>query len=371
MPNRYKSYFIADLGNSYLKSKIVGKTKEVYAIPHAIEFKDGGSWQREAEAVKRGSRNADRKNTKVFEMNGRGAIVGKRAFRANYTAPKVGEGKYSKEYFRYLMASQLIHHYPDGHDNISAHVAHPPNAIPYLSDLMRSIGGSYNIKLADGTRVKYFVREVACFDEPSGSMYTLLSENSDYQGLNLESGDTIFICDFGGRVSSMTTVEVVKDGHHFKLIPYFDDPSLSITFEGGAQTIMLALANELRAFNSDHIKGIATNLDRNFHLLESVFRTNGKLRIRGYEYDIREAFVHSISPFLDTVQANYEARGITSKLVALTGGTTSNLHDYLVNQDDKIIDHANIRPVCELPNLRFANILGAEIAVMRKIGRDG
>lgn len=363
------STIVSDAGNSYLKSKIAGAKEGIHAIPHAIRFLDGGSWENEAKAAKRGSRQIDREQTKIFWMRGRGAIVGKRAFVANYTAPKIGEGKYSKDYIRYLVAAQLLHHYPNGHDNIDLRIAHPPNAIPYLEDLMRSVGGSYKITLPDGTKVSYLVKQVSTWDEPSGSMYTFLSKrnNGDYNSHDLNDGDTIFLCDFGGRISSMTTVEVRKTANgKYKLIPYFDDNDLSVTFEGGAQTIMLTLAQELKNFNAPQVKEIATKLDRQFMLLEDVFRKRGLLTLDGEEYDVSDAFNFSISPFLDLVRYHYQQRGRTAKIVALTGGSTKPLWDYLVNQSDNVISHNNIMSVCPLDDIRFANIKGAEEAFLNE-----
>lgn len=364
-------HIVADLGNSYLKSKIIGQKAPVHAIPHAIKFVEGGTWKQEAEAAKRGSRQSDRDKTQVFYMRGKGAIVGNRAFTANYTAPTVGEGKYSKDYFRFLMASQLLYHFPHGHDNIHIHIAHPPNAIPYLRDLMSSVGGVYKVTLPDGNKVTFKVPNVSSWDEPSGSMYTFLGQNEEiqrYNENNLNDGDTIFVCDFGGRISSMTTVEVSRDASgRYRLIPYFDDDSLSITFEGGAQTIMQSLATEIRSFHPELVQTIAKSLNSNYRVLESVFRSGGMLSLRGKNYDVRPAFIHAISPFLDNVKANYETRGITARMVAVTGGSSQPLWDYLVNDEDKILDHANVLPVCPLDRIRFANILGAEMAIQEDL----
>jgi len=117
-------------------------------IPHAVVFETDTQYRARVTRFKhRAGQMAD---TAVFQKYYKGknadgseyeetknCVVGMEAL--NSAVRVVGADKYRLGYFDVYVCALLLKMFPNGHDNIALSMAHPPDAIPYLSTVIYSL----------------------------------------------------------------------------------------------------------------------------------------------------------------------------------------------------------------------------------------
>jgi len=329
-------YLELDLGNSDGKSLQVGK-RHVQVLQHGLRVLSMTEWDI---ACSRAESQRNANDTKIFMMDNVPVQVGKKAADSGAHAPKSGPSKYSKHYFRFIAAAQMMCHFPKGtnKEHIHLSVAHPPDAVPYRDDLKNSLGGVYNIKDVFGNKIRFAVKSVVAHDEASGGIMRFLATNQE----ELSPNENMLVIDIGGRVSSMTEVEVYKYRGQWQLDIKYDERNRSTVFYMGILDVYEALESELVSLHGDLVRNLQP-LKNHRDLIQTTIKTKGQFPIFGGKefVDVSQAYQNSVGRFEAEFLQNYDKvnNGTRNSLIVKTGGGTAALSQFLLqhseyNQDD-------------------------------------
>jgi hypothetical protein len=364
-----------DMGNSEGKSIQVGK-KHVQVMPHGLKFVSDTEWDiiKSRDVSQRGDN-----NTKKFYMDNRAAIVGKEAADSGAMAPRSGPKKYTVDYMRYIVAGQILKHYPKGtKKKIRVSIAHPPDAVPFRLMLQDAIGGWYRLVMPNGDKVKFLIYSVRCWDEPSGGVVRFLDNHKG----NLNKNMKMLVVDIGGRVSSMTEVEMYNNRGRYELDAKFGDPTKHTTYYAGIIDIYESVERELMSLYGDLVLSIIP-LNKHRDIITNIIKTRGFIMLSGVEHDVRTAYDNAVGPFESQFLRAYESMGsgLAQNQIVMTGGGSAALsrffsptEDYTSSEVDEGFDwlqHPYVAFADDLSQIHTANVRGGNILHKDILAREG
>ena len=349
-------FLVDDQGNTNAKSGLMGQFGYEDVIPYAIQTPSESVYKARMTRAKYRTETQD--ESAIFEMRLRSNkefapfIVGEEAARGGQVKRITGAGKYVEGIWDAAFCAKAIRHFPGGHNNIVLAVAHPPDAIPYIDQMMDLVGGVHKVRTLTGDIWTYVVRHVVPWDEPSGALIRFIQRNSEIGNpVNLAEGDYILVLDFGGKISSMTPVRI---GKNKSVKPLFDQ---AVVFNLGIQNVLQSLEEELKALYPEvfqEFKSIPANI------LESALATR-KVKISNKTVDVSQAVLNAIAPILDRTQGIYVDRmegGKNFVGIVIGGGGGERLFPYLANKKDGILKHDYTYMAEEPGKLHLANLRG-------------
>jgi hypothetical protein len=350
------AFLVDDQGNTNGKSAIMGQFGYEDVIPYAIQIPSESVYKTRTTRAKFRAEAQD--DSAVFEMRLRSSkeyvpfIIGEEAQRGGQVKRITGAGKYVEGNWDAAFCAKAIRHFPGGHNNIVLAIAHPPDAIPYLDQMMDLLGGAHRIRTLTGEEWSYTVRHIVPWDEPGGAMVRFIQRNGEAGNpVNLADGDYILVLDFGGKISSMTPVRI---GKNKSIKALFDQ---AVVFNLGIQNVLQALEEELKGLHPElfqEFKEIPKNI------LESALATR-KVKISNKTYDVTQAVLNAIAPIIDRTQSIYVDRHEGGKNfvgIVIGGGGGERLFPYLANKKDGILKHDFVYMAEEPGKLHLANLRG-------------
>lgn len=355
-PKNDPTFLVLDNGNTNLKSGLMGKLGYEDLIPYAIQVPTRAVYA--AKVTRAKYRTEAQDDTVVFEMRHRSTkefapyIVGEEAQRVASSKRLTGADKYQEGIWDTVFCAKALRHFPKGHDNLVVSVAHPPDAISSVDTLMDLIGGSHTVKTLQGDTVKFVVRHVVPWDEPSGGLIQFMHVNNQASNAaNLADGDYILVLDIGGKISSMTPVRI---GKNREVKPIFNQAPV---FNLGIQDVLRELVEELRSLYPDTFRGFK---DIPTNMLEAALEKK-KVKISNKPFDVTEAVLNATAPILDRIAGIYADRmdsGKNFSAIVVSGGGGQRLFPYLASKKDGILKHDFIH-MADLPDkLHLANLRG-------------
>jgi len=220
----------------------------------------------------------------------------------------------------------LIKMFPDGHDNIILGLGHPPNAAGRVNEFMSIIGGTHNVTLPDGRKIRFKVKYIKPYDENEGGIVRTLSRDQTYNVLqSLNIGDNVFLTDIGGRVGSMYFASL---GESFAPVINWER---GVSFEFGIEDMKESLNQTLRDNTS------MFNWDVPDKILEGIIRTRGRdVMVNGAQYSFVDEYNLAIQPFLNRFSSIFDGNLIKGAGDAVqifnTGGGSGAIWEIL-NED--------------------------------------
>lgn len=359
-------FLIDDQGNTNGKSGLMGQYGYEDVIPYAIQTPSDASYG--ARKTRAKYRTDAQDDSAVFEMRHRSNkeympyVVGEEATRGGQIKRVTGAGKYVEGVWDVAFCAKLLRHFPEGHNNIVLAIAHPPDAIPYVEQMMDLLGGVHKIRTIKGDELTYVVRHIVPWDEPSGALIRFIIRNSEAGNpVNLADGDYILVFDFGGKISSITPVRI---GKNKTVKPLFDQAAV---FNLGIQNVLKALEEELKSLYPDTFKEFK---DVPANILESALQLK-KVKISNKWVDVSQAVLNAIAPILDRTQGIYVDRmegGKNFSGIVVGGGGGERLFPYLANKRDGILQHDFVYMAEEPGKLHLANLRGGMEALKVWVG---
>lgn len=349
-------FLVNDQGNSTGKSGLMGQLGYEDVIAYALQTPSDSVYGAKQTRAKYRTEAAD--ESAIFEMKVRSSkdfvpyIIGEEAQRSGQIKRVTGAGKYTEGVWDALFCAKALRHFPNGHNNIVLAIAHPPDAVPYIDQMMDLLGGVHKVKTLAGETLTYVVRHIIPWDEPSGGLIRFISLNAESGNpVNLSDGEYILVVDLGGKISSMTPVRI---GRNKSVKPLFDQ---SAVFNMGVQNVMDSLAEELKGLYPDTFQEFKTIPN---NILEQAL-AGKKVKISNKPFDVSQAVLNAISPLLDRLEGIYIDRmeaGKNFSHIVISGGGGQRLFPYLANKKDGILKH-DYTHMADLPDkLYLANLRG-------------
>ncbi len=305
-------------------------------------------------------RRSEFEDTSIFKLNGTNLVIGAEALRSGKPVRITGPDKYRKGVLDRMLVAALLKLIPDGYRNIIVACAHTTNAVSYIDKMADALKGVHKVVRDDGKEVKYTVRAFMPWDEPAGGLLRFFTTRSGYNQENVRPGQTVIICDIGGKVSSMYPA-IVKPG--MKVEIYW---SQGQSFNFGIQDITAGLEGELRGLHSDIFTGRSIPEKMLQEALTSVIKVEGADRhyvsVRGNPMDVTTAVFNAVGPALsqiENVYINNLNSGIDASHIIVTGGGGGLLFKPLKNE---VLKHDYVYLADEESTIHFANLRGGEYA---------
>ena len=197
----------------------------------------------------------------------------------------------------------------------------------------------------------------------------------------LEDEERMLVIDIGGRVSSMTEVEVFKHRGQWELDIKYDEPGRSTVFYMGLLTIYEALERELLNLHPDLVKPLLP-LRNHRDIVNTIIRTKGKFPMYGGKemVDVSHAYNNAIAPFESEFLRNYSivGNGTRNNRIVLSGGGPLALSQFLGEDDqyengdpDNWLQHPYIFTADIPSRLQQANARGGALIFEEDLIRRG
>lgn len=349
-----ETFWIVDAGNSLLKDMPIGAIGKEHVITHAMQQLSPASYAAHVHRAKYQPQTT--RNSAVFEKNGSAYVVGDQALQSGTVKRVTGAGKYASGYWDVILSAMMLRRWPNGHNNLTVAIAHPPDAIPYVDQMLDLIGGKHVLKNVNGETVTFFVSQAIPFDEPAGGLLRFMSlPGQEYNPHSITPGQRLLVADYGGKISSMTPVIV---GDAYKLEPLYDEAEV---FDIGIQDVMDTLKLELKSLYSNEFKGMRTIPD---NMIQEGLRTK-RVTLSNIPFDVNQAVLNSVARILDEIQLIYHnsmAGGRNFNHIIVSGGGGGLLFNYLANAEDGIFQHRYVHMADFAENIHLANLRGGSEA---------
>jgi hypothetical protein len=378
-------YLNADWGNRLLKQMQAGKPKTVTRMENLVLDLSQTAWNQQLSRYQ--NRPADFDDTMLFAVKERKAdehkpskeaawlpcMVGDASKHHGKPKAQTGEVKYRYDYLGKVACANFLRQWPNGHEHIVLHLAHPSQSIGQVDDMLDTVLGQHKVKKIDGKEVTFIVREAIPWDEPSGGIVSFLTgEKGQYNPHELRPRDMILVVDIGGGVTSLTRVLVQRDAQgKMKLQPIYD-PVQSPSFDVGIRHVMDKFASELK---DTHTKFKSMKKDAiSDDMLEEGLRVDEDgehyITLWGDKVNVTEQVQKSDYFLLDTLQSLYDDRmggGAPFRLVVLTGGGNKSLYQQVSNT----LKHPYMETAAELDKLYLANLYGGDEIFRQWVAAQG
>jgi hypothetical protein len=360
-PRDPETFWVIDAGNSLLKDMILGALGKEGVMSHALQQLAPASYSAMVHRAKYQPQTT--RNSAVFEKGGLPYVVGDQAQISGTVKRVTGAGKYVKGYWDIIVNAMMLRRWPQGHNNLIVAIAHPPDAIPYVDQMMDLIGGKHVVTNVEGKEITFVVRECVPFDEPAGGLLRFMSlPGQEYNPHNITPGQRLLVSDIGGKISSLTPV-IVSDG--YRLEPLYENAAV---FDLGIQNVIDTLKSELKSLYPDQFKGMRTIPD---NMLQEGLRTK-KITLSNEPFDVEQGVLNSVARLLDELQLVYHdnmAGGRNFNHIIVSGGGGGLLFDYLANAKDGIFQHRYVHMADFAENIHLANLRGGAEAFKVWINR--
>lgn len=367
-------YLNADWGNRFLKQMQAGKAATITTMENLVLDLNKTAWENQTSRYQ--NRPSDFDDTLLFSVKERKAgekkpakdsewlpcMVGNAAKHHGKPKAQTGEVKYRYDYFGKVACANFLRQWPNGHEHIVLHVAHPSQSIGQVDDMLDTVLGQHKVKRVDGTEVTFIVREAIPWDEPSGGIVSFLtSEKGQYNPYELRPNNLILVVDIGGGVTSLTRVLVQRDKQgKMKLQPVYDAEQ-SPSFDIGIRHVMDKLASELKQSHSS-FKSMKKG-DISDDMLEEGLQVDEDgehyITLWGDKVNVTDYVMKSDYILLDPLKSIYVDRmasGAPFRLVVLTGGGNKSLN----RQVKETLQHRYMETATELEKLYLANLYGGD-----------
>lgn len=349
-----ETFWVIDAGNSLLKDMALGGMGKENVITHALQQPSPASYQASVHRAKYSPQTT--RNSAIFEKAGTPYIVGEYALQSGTVKRVTGAGKYVAGYWDVIIDAMLLRRWPNGHNNLTVAIAHPPDAIPYIDQMLDLVGGKHVIKNIDGKEITYVIRECIPFDEPSGGLLRFMSlPGQEYNPHSITPGQRLLIADIGGKISSLTPV-IVGDGYRLEAL--YESASV---FDLGIQNVIETFKAELKSLYPDEFKGLRQIPD---NMLQEGLRTK-TITLSNEQHDVEQAVLNSTARLLDELQLNYHDNmggGRNFNHIITSGGGGGLMYPYLSGKEG-IFQHRYVHLADFIENIHLATVRGGAEAL--------
>lgn len=376
-----------DLGNNYLKVYAFliedgqFKSKE-FSMPHGYVQLSVTGWK-EAQASEKTGRGRT-KQSYVFQIATGGTprdpeimsvSVGHGAFTSANNRPLLGSNKYIAGGIDALLCAVLCelfpkHKYPKGHNNLIVGYGFPSTEWQQIETIEQLIKKTHYIIDPNGDKRKFRVRASVSWDENVGGLMNAMSFNNrdpdsgQFKARRFEPNDRVIVFDAGGWLGSMAWATIDDNG--FAVMNYADSIS---SIDGGAITVRKSLRNTLK-LKFDELRGVR-DIDLTDDILDNALKT-GRLTLSGNKerpLNIEDALSESLTYITQVkdIYTNYFAGGRLADHILMTGGTTDQLYDYLID----CFEHNSIHLAGKRDLIYLANVRGGMAIVIDRLIVDG
>lgn len=360
-PRDPETFWVIDAGNSLLKDMVLGSLGKENVMTHALQQLSPASYSAMVHRAKYQLQTT--RNSSVFEKGGLPYVVGEMATQSGTVKRVTGAAKYVKGYWDIIVNAMMLRRWPEGHNNIVVAIAHPPDAIPYVDQMMDLIGGKHVLKNVEEKEVTFVVRECVPFDEPAGGLLRFMSlPGQEYNPHSITPGQRLLVSDIGGKISSLTPV-IVSDG--YRLEPLYENAAV---FDLGIQNVIDTLKAELKSLYPDEFKGFRQIPD---NMVQEGLRTK-KITLSNVPHDVDQAVLNSVARLLDELQLVYHdsmSGGRNFNHIIVSGGGGGLLFNFLANPTDGIFQHRYVHMADFAENIHLANLRGGAEAFKVWINR--
>lgn len=345
-------WIILDAGNTDVKAMIHSHFGEEIVFPHAVRRPTKTDYANLA--LKYEHRSAQLEGTAIFESGGQGYVVGQHAQEVGRGERLLGAEKYTPEQLGALAKAAFLQLYPQGHEDIHLVVLHPADVgVANMKALFKSVNGKHSIKVADGRKVEFVVKEVIPLEEPVGGFQSFLfnTEGRTYKNprIDMRPGMKFLVCDVGGRLTSFVPVTITPRGNVD--VNVGEAPVI----ERGIQDVMEVLQDELKSAFPMLQK--VQNIPE--HMLQSALMTD-KITIKNKSHECAQQVDNAMQALASRIHQEYTGRyegGVGYNGVIVSGGGGGAAFNYL---DENVFDH----DFCftaedDLDRMRFSNVRGA------------
>ena len=349
-----ETFWIVDAGNSLLKDMVLGPLGRENVITHALQQPSPASYRASVHRAKYSPQTT--RNSAIFEKNGIPYIVGDYALNSGTVKRVTGAGKYVLGYWDVIISAMLLRRWPDGHNNLTVAIAHPPDAIPYVDQMLDLVGGKHVVKNVDGKDITFIIRECIPFDEPSGGLLRFMSlPGQEYNPHSITPGQRLLVADLGGKISSLTPV-IVSDGYRLEAL--YESASV---FDLGIQNVIETFKGELKSLYPDQFQGLRTIPD---NMIQEGLRTK-VITLSNEPFAVEQAVLNSTARLLDELQLNYhdtQGGGRNTNHIITSGGGGGLMYPYLSGADG-IFQHRFVHLADHAENIHLATVRGGAEAL--------
>jgi hypothetical protein len=345
-----EAFWVVDAGNSLLKDMVIGGIGKENVITHALQQLSPASYAAMVHRAKYQPQTT--RNSIVFEKNGLPYVVGDMALQSGTVKRVTGAGKYVAGYWDVVISAMMLRRWPEGHNNLTVAIAHPPDAIPYVDQMLDLIGGKHVLKNVEGKEITFVVREISPFDEPAGGLLRFMSlPGQEYNPHSIAPGQRLLVADCGGKISSLTPVMV---GDNMRLEPLYESAAV---FDLGIQNVIDTFKVELKSLYPNEFKGFRSIPD---NMLQEGLRTRS-ITLANEVFAVEQAVLNSVARLLDELQLVYHdsmAGGRNFNHIVVSGGGGGLLFDFLANPKDGIFQHRYTHMADFAQNIHLATVRG-------------
>lgn len=360
---------VLDLGNSDLKGMLAGKPETETILQHQIVFPNSAHFKRMTKRAEnhRVEFEGAEMFTKIYrDKSERDVMIGEGITDNARSNKLTGETKYKEKYFDILLGAMLKRLLPNGHNNIWLALATPSDAIDHLEKIKSIVGGLHKVRTIEGDTIKFNVKRLIFWEEPSGGLMRFLERNEKaHNAIEIQEGQRIIVVDIGGKISSMTVVGIGRNLEPTVLYNESPEP-----FNLGIIDVLETFAQELKGLHSEKfiVYKTAGSIPRN--MLEDGIRT-GKIMLFGSPFEVKQARMNSLSKIADEIETRYEndmQRGANASHIIVTGGGGGLLIPMLRND---VLQHASIHLADDIKTINKANLRGGSIALIEWLEMRG
>lgn len=338
-----------DPGNSDVKAsaQVAAERREI-VFPHAFAILTESQWEK---LEIRADRLRDSIDEGYMRINGVSVAIGERAYaQLPSFEPAQFNERYRREYMQILAGAALARLFRRG-GQIELFALHPPSALRYLDDLMRSLGGHYHVEVS-GRAHSFHVSYVMTTDEPhAGFMNAYLAPDGLHAQRPDLTGQRCLAIDVGGGTTDFIRIE--GNGEV--------DPGIAASVPVGINQVLRSLEQGLYSAYPEELRH-APSLHRGD--LTAAIQT-GSFPAAGKDLPCADLIDQAINILLSQLRPAYFNIGggpVPYRAIVLTGGGGAILRNALAD----MLEHNYIILAEENPEeLRFANIRG--LAKLRKL----
>lgn len=345
-----ETFWIVDAGNSLLKDMPIGALGKEHVMTHALQQLSPASYGALIHRAKYQPQTM--RGSVLFEKNGIAYVVGERALQSGTVKRVTGAGKYVKGYWDIVLNGMMLRRWPNGHNNLTVAIAHPPDAIPYVEQMLDLIGGKHVLKNVYGETVTFFVSRTLPFDEPAGALLRFMSlPGQEYNPHNITPGNRLLVVNCGGKISDMTPV-IVGDG--YKLEPLYEEAEV---FDLGVQDVIDTFKIELKSLYPEQFQGMRTIKD---NMIQEGLRTK-HITLSNEPFSVEQAVLNASAPLLDEFQLIYHNSmdgGKNSNHIISSGGGMGLMFPYFADPKEGIFQHRFVHLADFVDNIHLATVRG-------------
>lgn len=255
--------------------------------------------------------------------------------------PKL-EARYTQGYYGVIAAYTMARIFQQGGE-VGIFGSHPPKAVRYREDLIRSVLGHWRVEMWERT-ADFDVVYCQTFDEPKGGLMNIVltADGLAYAHPEIDGGSALMI-DIGGRTTDFLKVKARGQV----------DYSIRASVEMG---ILDILEWFLEAFEHEH-QDILKGTHPTWEQIRAAFKDGQNLHGGGRTYKCERLIQQATNRLLNRIEKAYTSIAggpFPYDTIGLTGGGSADLYDRLL----PLLNHDHVILADEPGSIYMANVRG-------------